>query len=87
MSGYICNLRVVQTIVFFFFGGGGESSCDGRMEVYVVPVIYCISRVGGKRSVSNLGHFTHRGIAPGTQCMVGWADPRATMEALGFTWI
>jgi len=64
-------------------GGGGESSCDGRMEVYIAPVIYCISSVGGKRSVSHLGHFTHRGIAPGTQCMVGWAGSRTTLEALG----
>jgi hypothetical protein len=67
--------------VFFFFGGG-ESSCDGRMEVYIAPVIYCINSVGGKRSVPHLDHFTRRGIAPGTQCMVGWAGPRATLEAL-----
>jgi len=52
-------------------GGGGESFCDGRMEVYIAPLIYCISRVGSKRSVSHLGHITHRGMALGTLSRLG----------------
>jgi cbb3-type cytochrome oxidase subunit 1 len=53
------------------------------MEVYVAPVIYCLSTVGGERSVSCLGHFTHMRLAPVTKCAVGWAGPRATLDALG----
>lgn len=41
------------------------------MEVYIAPVIYCITIVGGKRPVSHLGHITHRGMAPGTYSRLG----------------
>lgn len=73
--------NLVQTGGFFY--GSGESSCGGRMEVYIAPVMYCLSTVGGERSVSCLSHFTHMRLAPGTHSKVGWVGPGATLDALG----
>ena len=54
-----------------------------RVKQMQAPLILTPALIGGKRSASRLGRFTHGERAPATLWIGGWVGPRASLDILG----
>jgi hypothetical protein len=51
----------------------------GGVDVYI-HIFLTSALAGGEWSASRPGHFTLGERAPGTHCIGGWVDPRASLD-------